>query len=209
MNLPNIEALGQEAIWMLIMSLFFVVVVMMGLLWLGWWVTQTRGSLSPYSKKPMMLGVDLAFSIKQQVEAFLTSLPQPENKPFDCTKAAICRETGRIFQDAVKRGEIIRLDWTFLQDRYPGNWVSWGSVDTTKQAIIKMCHRSLDPFQFEQSCPNTLPKDITPDFIFTKPGPLYVDVAKKTFLGWQKVPGTSFEVLVVKKPDFESIEELL
>src|ERR1700730_16446199 len=125
---PTIETLGQEAIWMLVFSLFFVLLVLCGLLWLGWWVTQTRGSLSPYSKKPMMLGVDLAVSIARQVEEFLKSLPQPENAPFDCTKAAICRETGRIFPNAVMRGELIRIGWDFLNKRFPGHWISWGSL---------------------------------------------------------------------------------
>jgi len=34
-------------------------------------------------------------------------------------------------------------------------------------------------------------------------------LSSNTFLGWQVVPGTYFEVLVVKKPDFESIDEIL
>ena len=207
MSTPSIEALGQEAIWMILLSFLFVIALLCGLLWLGWWVTKTRGSLSPYSKQPMMLGVDLATSIARQIEEFLKSLPQPDNPPFDMTSAAICRETGRIFPDVVRRGEIIHLNWQFLNTRFRGNWVSWGSIDKTKQAMIRLCHHSLDGFQIENSCPNSLPQDITPTYAFTKPGPLYVDVTKKILLGWQQVPGTYFEVLVVKRPDFESIDE--
>lgn len=204
-----VESLGQQAIVFLFLSLVFVILLLCGLLWLGWWVGQKRGSVSPYSKQPMMLGVDLPVSFARQVEEFLKSLPQPENPPFDCTKAAICRQTGRIFPDAVKRGEIIRLGWDFLQNRYPGNWVSWGSLGSTKAAIIRMHHRSMHGFQTEVSCPAARPEAIDQTYAYTKPGPLYVDPTTKMLLGWQIVPGTYFEVLVVKRPDFESIDEIL
>lgn len=156
-----------------------------------------------------MLGVDLPFSIKRQIEEFVKSLPQPENKPFDMTKAAICRETGRIIRDCVVRGEIVRLGSRFLRDRYPGNWVSWGSLSEEKRGLIKLHHREIFGYQMEHSTKNRDPEQMEQYYAVMKPGPLYVDVTTNILLGWQIVPGTNFEVLVIKNPDFESIDEIL
>lgn len=207
--MTNIENMGQQAIGLLFISIILLIVLFGALMWFGWWVTVRRGAVSPYTKKPMMLGVDLPKSIALAVEEFMKSLPQPENSPFDCTKAAICRDTGRIFPDAVKRGEIIRLGWEFLQNRYPGTWVSWGSLSETEKGVIRLCHRSLRGFQMENSCPRRNPQEIDSYYASLRPGPLYIHVAKKTFLGWKVVPGTYFEVLVVQKPDYETIEDTL
>lgn len=156
-----------------------------------------------------MLGVDFPKSLTRQVEEFLKGLPQPENGPFDINYAAICRDTKRIFPNAVTRGEVIRLNWDFLDKRYRGNWVSWGSLSEMQQGMIKLHHRSVEGFQLEKSCPNRKPEDIESWYAILRPGPLYVDVATKILLGWQRVPGTDFEVLVVKKPDYDSIDEVL
>jgi hypothetical protein len=201
--------LGQEAITLFFASIILVIMLLGGLLWLGWWVTRTRGSLSPYTKQPMMLGVDMPHSMGRQVEEFMKSLAQPENEPFDYTKAAVCRQTGRIFPNAVKRGELIHLKWNFLDQRCKGSWVSWGSLTESQQGIIRLHHGPLDRYQTEKSCSRAAPQDIEPLYVMLRPGPLYVDVAKKILLGWQNVPGTNFEVLVVQKPIYESIDEML
>ncbi len=207
--MTDVEKLGEQAIGLFIFSLISLIVVLCGLLWFGWWVSQRRGCVSPYTKQPMMYGVDLPVVFARQVEEFLKSLPQPENAPFDCTKAAICRQTHRIFPDCVKPGEIIALNWGFLQKRYHGNWVSWGAVRKDIQEHIKLHHHSLDGFQLEVSSPRPKPEAVDAFYANTHPGPLYVDVLTKIFLGWQRVPGTPFEVLVVKKPDFESLNDIL
>lgn len=205
----NVENLGQEAIYILFASFVVVLAVLGFLLWYGWYITKKRGSVSPYTKRPMMLGVDVPASIVSRIDAFMKDLPQPENPPFDMKKAAVCRETQRIFPDCVSRGEIISLNWSFLQKRYLGNWVSWGSLPADTQAMIKLCHKDISGFQTQVSSPSPNPQSIDMFFIEQKPGPLYVDVMKKVLLGWKIVPGTYFEVLVVKKPDFESIDETL
>jgi hypothetical protein len=207
--MPQIETLGEQAVALFILSIVFIIALMCLLLWFGWWVTKTRGSLSPYSKKPMILGVDLPISIGRLIEGYIQGLPQPENQPFDYTKAAVCRETRRIFPNAVKRGEIIRLGWDFLQERQRGAWVSWGSLPEQLKGVIRLCHKSLAGFQTEISSPNRMPQAIDQYYAYTQPGPLYVDVATKTLLGWKIVPGTDFEVLVVQKPDYESIDDTL
>jgi len=207
--MTTIESLGQEAIALLFASIVLVILLLGGLLWIGWWVTRTRGSLSLYTGQPMMLGVDIPHSLGRQVEEFVKSLPQPENQPFDYMKAAVCRQTGRLFPNAVKHGELIHLNWNFLNERCKGNWISWGSLTGAQQGIIRLCHASLAHFQTEKSCPKAAPKDIEPYYVMMRPGPLYIDIEKNILLGWQNVPGTNFEVLVVQKPLYESIDETL
>lgn len=205
----SIEELGQSAVWVLLLAFFFVLIFMAGVLFFGWWVAKKRGTVSPFSKKPMMLGVDMPFSIAKQIEEFVKSLPQPENPPFEMSKAAVCRETGRIIPNAVMRGEIVRLTPRYINERYPGNWVSWGSLTEEQKGIVKLHHREIPAYQMEHSSRNRFPQSAEQYYAVMKPGPLYVDMTTKTFLGWLVAPGTYFEVLVVKKPDFESIEEVL
>jgi hypothetical protein len=209
MDAINIESLGQRAIFLLSFSVFIVVILFSSLIWLAWYLGKKRVSMSPYSKKPMTYGVDLAVSIAKQIEQYLSSLPQPENTPFDITKAAICLETNRIFPDCVNRGELIRLDWEFLVKRHRGRYVSWGSLTEVQKATIRLCHSTLEGFQTEVSSSKPLPQDIEPYYALARPGPLYVDIATRTLLGWKRAPGTDFEVLVVQLPDFESIDDTL
>ncbi len=204
-----IEQLGQSAIFILLFSFFLVLAILAGLLWLGWYVAKTRGSLSPYTKLPMALGTDIAPSIRRFVDSFLESHSQPENPPIDFTKAAICPKTGRIFTNCVSKKEIIRLDWSFLQKRYPGNYVSWGCLSESEQAQIRLCHETMAGFQTATSCWKPLPKDIDAYYAMTKPGPLYVDRATKILLGWKQVHGTEFEVLIVQPPLYQSTDDLI
>lgn len=207
--MQDVEGVGRGAIFLLFFSFFSILAILSMFLWIGWSVSKKRGSKSLYSKQPMALGVDTASSIVRLVEGFLECHSQPENEPFDFAQAAICEQTGRIFPNTVKRGEMIRLDWSFLQKRYPGNYVSWGSLSETEQAIVRMCHESMQGFQMQVSSPQPLPKDINSYYALTKPGPLYIDKSTKILLGWKEVPDTHFEVLIVQKPIYQSIDETL
>jgi len=204
----DIETLGQNVIVVLFFSVFLIFGVFGFLLWVGWWVSTKRGSPCPYTKQPMKLGMDIVPSITRQVEAFMLSHEQPENMPFDFQFAAICELTGRIFPDCVKR-ELVRIDWSFLRKRYPGNFVSWGSLDEIEQSTIKLCHESMTGFQTERSCASPMPEGIDSYHALLKPGPLYVDRQTKILLGWKEVPGTTFEVLIVQKPIYQSVDETL
>lgn len=205
----DIETLGQSAIFILLFSFIFVLLLLSGLLWFGWWVSHKKGSVSPYTKKPMHLGIDVAPSIRRFVNDFLLSHPQPDNPEIDFDKCAFCEETGRLFPDCVNRGEMVRLDWTFLQNRFRGNFVSWGSLSELEQGTLRMCHESLAGFQTEASCVRSRPSEIDTYYGLMKPGPLYVDRASKILLGWKEVPGTQFEVLIVQRPLYDSIDETL
>jgi hypothetical protein len=92
------------------------------------------------------------------------------------------------------------VDWNFLQKRYPGKYVSWGSLTEDQKKEVREQHVSLEGFQTEFSCPEPMPRAIEPKYAFIKPGPLYVDIDHKVLLGWKEVPGTEMEVLIVQKP---------
>lgn len=164
------------------------------------WLSRKPVSLSPYSKKPLRLASDLSYGTCEKVLRFLYDKHQYDNRIFNIRKAAYCRETGRIFPNAVNWHGKIEVDWTFLQKRYPGKYVSWGSLTPEQQEIIRSAHDPLTAFQADFSSPVPQPKILEAKYAFAKPGPLYVDLETKVLLGWQSVPDTEMEVLVVQKP---------
>ena len=124
-----------------------------------------------------------------------------DNKIIDFYTAAWCRQTGRIFPNCYTMLDTIHVDWTFLKKRQLGNWVSWGSLSEMEQVIIEAKHKSLEGYQFAHSSTMADPSKVEKKYIYLKPGPLYVDVASGTLLGWQCVPETDLEVLIVQKPN--------
>ena len=119
---------------------------------------------------------------------------------FDVTQAALCRDTGRLFPNALTWYGTLKVDWKFLRKRYPGNFVSWGSLSEFQQLKIRDKHGSLEGFQTEFSSPTPSPRAIEPEYAYKKPGPLYVDIDTSVLLGWKEVPETDLEVLIVQRP---------
>lgn len=157
-------------------------------------------SPSPYTKFPLRMAMDLSHESKERVLRFLFEMHQYDNPMFDFEKAALCRETGRIFPNVVTWNGTIKIDWTFLNKRYPGNYVSWGSLSDYQQEMIRSTHHTLEGFQTEFSSRESAPSRIEPDYALTSPGPLYVDLDSRVLLGWKSVPLTDLEVLIVQKP---------
>lgn len=201
---PNeFQITGEIAVVAFLAAILLSIGIMIGLLVLGWWVVKRQGSVSPYTGKPMHLGEDIARSAIREIEDLLHRLDPIDNPPFDMRFAAICPQTGRIFPDCVNRFGVIRLNWNFLQKRYSGKWVSWGSLNLIQQAEVRSAHDSLEGFQTDVSCTSPFPKDIDRFHAMAKPGPLYVDLATKNLMGWKCVPGTTLEVLVVQRPYYQ------
>jgi len=181
----------------------FLLIVILGLIAIfafNLWLTRLSPSLSPYSKLPLQRGSELSYDTSIKVLRFLYDMHQYDNRIFNLRQAAVCRETGRIFPDAVTWYDRIKVDWSFLQKRYPGKYVSWGSLIPEQQELLRAMHESLEDFQTEFSSPNPQPRAIEAKYAFAKPGPLYVDIETNVLLGWKIVPDTDFEVLVVQKP---------
>lgn len=181
-------------------TILVVVLVLFGLCVYGFWLRLKSDSTSPYSRTPLRRAEEISYYAKEQILRYLYYLHQYDNRIFEFRKAAVCRETGRIFPNAITWYNKIELDWSFLPKRYPGKYVSWGSLTTDQKEIIRDAHASLDGYQTQFSSPEILPRAIEAKYAFTKPGPLYVDIDTKILLGWKVVPGTDFEVLIVQKP---------
>lgn len=181
-------------------AILFVFLLLMATFAFGWWVSRKQVSLSPYSRLPLRSGSDLSYSSIETILRYLYKMHQYDNRMFDLNRAAFCRETGRIFPNALTWYGTLHVDWNFLQKRHPGHYVSWGSLTAAQQEAVLRSHHKLEGYQFDYSSPNPSPRLIEPEYAFAKPGPLYVDVNTKVLLGWKLVPNSDFEVLIVTKP---------
>ncbi len=166
----------------------------------NWWFSYNPACPSPYTGHPMRSGADLHWMTKEKVLRFLYNRHEYHNRMFDINKAAICRQTGRVFPDSVNWLGSLKTDWDFIAKRYPGDFVSWGSLTEIQRLHILDMHASLEGFQVDFSSSNPAPRDVEPDYALLSPGPLYVDISTGVLIGWQKVPETELEVLIVQKP---------
>lgn len=192
----------QEGSWVLLLAAIILLsfVLLVVAFWLGWRMTQRSHSVSPYTGVPLRHMREISYFSAERVLGFLYDLHQYDNRIFKVRRAAFCRETGRIFQNCVNWFDLINVDWNFLQKRYHGHYVSWGSLSREQQEVIRAKHSSLEGFQADYSSPTPSPRGIEPEYAYARPGPLYVDFEKKILLGWKQVPGTEFEVLIVQLP---------
>ncbi|MCE2982305.1 MAG: hypothetical protein LW832_01945 [Parachlamydia sp.] len=169
--------------------------------WFGWRMADRSSGVSPYTGLPLRRANDLTYFAAERVVRFMLEFQEYDNRPFKLNKAAYCRETGRIFPNCITLLDTVKVDWTFLQKRYPGSYVSWGSLSNEQQRDVKKAHSSMVGYQTDESSPTSSPRMIEPEYVHTRPGPLYVDFQTKTLLGWMVVPYTDLEVLIVRKPD--------
>lgn len=192
----------DETFWVVLSASIILLsfTLLFALFWIGWKFTKRSHSVSPYTGIPLRRTSELSYYSAEKVLRFLFDLKQYDNRIFKLSRAAFCRETGRIFIDSVTWLDTINVDWTFLQKRYPGHYVSWGSLSKELKESILAFHPSLEGFQTEHSSPSPAPRAIEPEYIYTKPGPLYVDLDTNVLLGWKQVPGTELEVLIVQQP---------
>ncbi len=149
---------------------------------------------------PLRRANGLSYTSMGRIYLFMLSLQEYDNQMFNIHRAVFCRETGRVFSDAINWMGKVRVDWTFLSKRYLGNYVSWGSLSSEQQLIVEQSHSSLAGFQTEFSSTQPSPQAIEPFFAYKRPGPLYVDIDTYVLLGWKIVPDTELEVLIVQKP---------
>ncbi|MBA3721782.1 MAG: hypothetical protein H0W88_05215 [Parachlamydiaceae bacterium] len=188
--------------WVLLLAFAILITFfsLVALFWYSYWFTHRTHSLSPYTGLPLRRATELSYYASERVWIYLKDLHQYDNRPFQFNRAAYCRETGRIFINCVTLFDTIRVDWNFLQKRYPGSYISWGSLNSYQQEAIRDAHESLAGYQTEISSPEPAPRAIGSDFTVVKPGPLYVDLDSKILLGWKQVPDTNLEVLIVQFP---------
>lgn len=175
----------------------------MGLfLFLGWRLTrESKEPRCPYTNLPMRKAEGLPFETKRKVYEYLMAMHQYDNRPFKFTKALVCRETGRLFPETIHWSGRMHIDWHFLQKRFSGQWISWGSLSDELRDRVVSLHDSLEGFQTASSSKIPSPRQVEAKYVYLKPGPLYVDINTGNLLGWKVVPDTQLEVLIVQKPN--------
>lgn len=189
------------AVTAVVLVLFGVLVFMALLSWIGMnWPLKRVEPRGPYSVAPLRRADTLRYTTLVLIKRYMIEMEDLDNRRFDLRKAAICRETGRIFPDCVAWNGKIHVDWTFINKRFPGSWVSYGSLPEERRLVLWELHGTLEGFQTEFSSGNPLPQDIESDYAVMKPGPLYVNLENDVVMGWKIIPGTDAEILVVKRP---------
>lgn len=188
--------------WVVLFSVAILacLALLMAIFWYTWKAFKGVNGVSPYTGSPLRKATDLPYYTVEKVFRYLNSYHQYDNRIFLLKRSMFCRDTGRIFQNTVSWTGMAHVDWSFLIKRYQGHYVSWGSLTNEQKQIIREAHDHLEGYQTENSCPLPLPREITPEYVYLKPGPLYVDFQTKVLLGWKIVPGTEIEVLIVQKP---------
>lgn len=186
--------------FLLTLATLFIFIFLFFMMWLTAKNASKTKILSPYSGFPMRRAQDISNDTKALVYRYLESYHEFDNQPINYQNALFCRETGRIFPECRSWFGWDKVDWTFLQKRYPGNYLSWGSLPPDHQRELREAHGSISGYQTEKSSTQPSPRAVEPAYAFLKPGPLYVDVQTKILLGWKEVPGTDLEVLIVQKP---------
>jgi hypothetical protein len=192
---------------MLFQELFVMGVLVFSLLFmalflaLGWLLTKKPYiARSPYTGLPVRRADGLPYSTKKKVYVYLQEIHQYDNRPFTFKKALHCRETGRLFQDAIDWKGKAHLDWGFLQKRFAGTWISWGSLSDVLKEQVRNRHEDLEGFETLVSSKQPSPRAIEAKYSYNRPGPLYVDISTGILMGWKRVPDTELEVLVVQHP---------
>lgn len=200
MNPISFAAVDNMDVALFGIAILVVVLALCALCFYGIWLSREPESLSPYSRLPLRRATDLSYYTAERSLRFLYNIHQYDNRIFSLKRAAVCRETGRIFTEAVTWYDKIKVDWKFLQKRYPGSFVSWGSLTSEQQGLVRNVHGSLEGFQTDFSSPHPSPKSIEAKYALAAPGPLYVDINTNVVVGWKSVPETDVEVLIVQKP---------
>lgn len=198
---PNYVNSFGDSLWSWVLwSLGGMFVAMILLLWAGWVLSKPKLACSIYSGLPLRYATDISYPSLVKLGEYFVGYSEYDNRMFKIRNAAVCRETGRIFPDCVNWRGKISLNWNFLQKRYPGHYVSWGSLTFDQQRTIREAHETLEGFQTVFSSSKPAPRDVEPHYALAKPGPLYVDLNTKVLLGWKSVPDSFLEVLIVQKP---------
>lgn len=196
------EAITHNSLFLWsVVGLFVFTFLVMGGFYLWVKSRKRKDVLCPYSETPLRRADTLHWRSKYKVEQFMKKVGGYDNLPFSFRKSSFSRETGRIFPKSVNWLGKMHVDWNFLKKRIPGDYVSWGSLTSDQKEEMKFLHGlSLQGFQTEYSSKNPSPMKVEKEYAMRKPGPLYVNLERKILLGWQSVPGSELEVLIVKRP---------
>lgn len=195
-----LAAVTSQEIVYFILFIFLVLLGLAATTFFAWLVGKRDNSLSPYTGQQLRSASEMHWMTREKVLRYLFEIQNYDNQMIDLHRAAFCRETGRLFPEALTWYGSLNVDWDFIQKRHKGSFVSWGSLPEEQRLIISDKHESMEGFQTEISSPTASPRKVDEFYAMTKPGPLYVDVSTGILMGWKIVPETELEVLIVQKP---------
>lgn len=198
---------GYTLFYWIVLATIAIFLLMLLFLCLGWYFSRSKRHLPlcPYTGAPLHHATDLSFDSQFKLYQFLAEYPGYDNPQIRLSRALVCRDTGRIFPECINFFGRISLDWSFLRKRHSGHWVSWGSLSTDQKRELIEEHRSLEGFQTEVSSQRHLPRDISTQYSYASPGPLYVDIETRVLLGWKRIPDSEIEVLIVQLPKQKTV----
>lgn len=143
---------------------------------LGWWLLNRKGSLSPFSNRPLVLGSYITYKASCEIDRFYEALQKehPENTRPDLTKATVCPKTLRIFADSLGSRQIASVRRNGLPSHFDSSWLPLEALPEPQQRQLLAKHR--DHQSFER--------------------PLWVHPRSQAIAGWQRVPNTELQVFL-------------
>ncbi len=169
----------QTAVGLLLFSALLI-----STLYYLYWRTHLKGRKSPFSGQNLARGKGILYPSAEKIHLFSSQLSVPENEEIDLSKAAFCRQTNRIFPNAITVFDEINVRRDYLSKYYSSKLTPWFLLSDAFRKEIENAHSSLDGFQIGKSL---------------KPGPLFVDKKNRTLVGWKQIPETEMEILVIQK----------
>jgi hypothetical protein len=184
----EVAKLGESAVTATTLLLVLAALFIGALMGLGWWLVNRSGSRSPYTGSVIGKGTDILFPAVRRIHDFLEKKNSVDNLPFSLEKAAVCRQTGRIFPDSINTFGVVRIGRKYVSGYRSGDYRRWADLTAGEREHFLRAHGQLEGYQTVADDP------------IARPGPLYIDIKCGTAVGWQCVPGTDLEVLIVQKP---------
>jgi hypothetical protein len=164
----------------------------------GWWIFFKKRAKSPFSNTFLEpCEKVLSFAAIEKVFRFLNRIHDEYNERFDLKRATICLKTGRIFPNTINRFGIIKIPENYIIHYAKTPLILYASLDKKIKGFLYEKDKVLQGYQTYTNLDSSK-LEIEKSVELMKPGPLYLDPKTGFFLGWQIVPGTSLELLVVK-----------
>jgi hypothetical protein len=204
LDINNPQNIGEFAFLLFLVELLIALLLFAVVFGIGYWITQRPHTRSPFTDSPLLSASNLSFQAMQKVHSFVHALPLGSICKLDLNEAGVCRQTGRIFPNCTNRFGIVILPKNYLELYYPAKLIPWSALSSEQQTLIRQQHITLEKFQiswYNSSQPSVNSKFIyDSSYLLTKPGPLFVDLATATLVGWQCVPDTELELLIIQRP---------
>lgn len=191
----------QSTLLLLVIGLCTGALLLFSFWYVGWRLLwQGRKTKSPFSHYEYLMPAEqLHFTAMQYVHQFLQNHPYSQMK-VDLTSTLVCRKTGRIFSCDTKCRRTMKSAECYLMQHYSGVLVPWSTLNQEQKQNFVARHSCLKHFQLHPSGANTAFSYSDWTSADMKPGPLFVDLEAGVAVGWQCIPHTNLEIIIVQPP---------